>query len=196
MAPILHNPIFFEKINTFDGLNDEKRGKILSEIVKDYNILYTIWGRIMHYSTNIEHMLKEHLNYENRKITLGALIGEFKEDCKVKRCFTKYSKLISTLSKLNKKCRIIWSHGLLTYSLKKGRLIKHLIYAEKNRRRIWVKKKTEIDNDYFANVANILFPKVLKGLIDMYDARDLEIKTSFIVPVQKDNGVFDFIFVK
>ncbi len=72
MVPTIHNPIFFENIHNLDGLSNDEKNNILSEILEDYNNLYEIWGRIMHYSTNIEHLLREHLNEENNIITLGG----------------------------------------------------------------------------------------------------------------------------
>lgn len=190
------------KFKKLDKIEKGKEMEIASKALKDQELLFTIWGRIMHHSTMIENMLKEHLNLENDKMGLDLLIKKFEEDCKGKRCLTKYSKLISLLKKLNKECRIVWAHGCLTYSLKKGKLIKHLIYAKKNRAGSWMKKEIEIKNDYFDNIANILFPRVFDELLKMWDARDsegnpqLKTKTPFIIPVNKGNGIIDFIFVK
>jgi len=199
MTRRIHLPIFFKKL---DKIKEGEGKRISYDILEDREKLLQIWGRIMHYSTNIENILKEHLNYENRNFGLGKLIDEFERDCRSKRRFIRYSKLISALKKLNKKCRIIWSHGCLTYSLKRDILIKHLIYSEENRRGVWIRRRREVGNDYFDQIANKLYPEVISGLFSMWDTRDsngnphLKIKTPFIIPIQEDSGIINFIFVK
>ena len=199
MAIMIHLPILFEKL---EKLPEKEGVKIANEALRDREKLLPIWGRIMYYSTTVENILKEHLNIKNKGAMLGRLINLFEIDCKKKRLFTKYSKLISTLKKLNKKCRVAWSHGCLTYSLKKGKLTKHLIYTEIKRNKKNIKRKIEIGNDYFDQVANKLYPEAIDELMKMVDAKDskgkphLNRKTSFIIPVQNNNGKFNFIFVK
>ncbi len=195
----MYLPIFFENLEKIP----EKDGvRIATEILQDREKLSSIWGRIMYYNTNIENILKEHMNLKSENITLGRLIDKFETDCKNKRRLTKYYKLISLLRKLNKKCRVLWSHGCLTYSLRKGKWIKHLIYADKNNRGRWIERKVEIDNNYFDKEANILYPEVVDSLMKMVDERDskgephLNRKTSFIIPMQDDLGNGTFIFVK
>lgn len=198
MGSTIHHPIFFENIHNLDGLSADERNRVLSEMLKDCNILYEIWGRIMHYSTNIEHMLREHLDHENEVVMLGRLITEFCSDTNTQN----YPQLILDLNDLKEKCRNLWAHGTLTYAFEGGKLIKYLINRQRDQRGIETIEKIEIDNDYFDNIANILFPKVLEGLFKMWDTenpdgtRHLRTKTSFILPVQKDNRVWDFIFVK
>ncbi len=183
-------PIFFDRLI---DLSKEEVEKIPTKILEDLKGLYEIWGRIMHYSTDIENMLKEHLNLENEKMMLGSLIEKFKEDSSAK----KHPQLLLDLDKLNKKCRILWAHGFLMYALENGQLVNYLVYTEKDESTgEWSKKKISIGNDYFDQIANVIFPEVIGGLFKMYDKKDLKTKTSFIVPLQKDSGASDFIFVK
>ncbi len=186
----MYYPIFFKGLT---NLTKEEGVEIAPKILEDLEGLYKIWGKIMHYSTDVENMLKEHLNLEDEKMMLGSLIEKFKRDSNAR----KHPQLLSDLDKLNEKCRILWAHGYLMYALENGQLVNYLVYTEKDEGTgEWSKKKISIGNAYFDQIANIIFPEVIGGLFKMYDEKDLKTKTSFIIPVQKDSGVFDFIFVK
>ncbi len=193
----MHLLIFFEGL---DRVPEADARRISAEVMEDREKLIPIWGRIMSYSTTIENILKEHLTCKNEKKTLGDLITLFETDCRTKG-YTAYSKLISTLKRLNDQCRILWAHGSLTYSLKTdGGWTKHLIYANRDAEGDWVETKVEIGNDYF-DQANIIYKEVIDEIRKMMDDRDsqgnliLKRQTSFIIPMQ-DPGKIDFIFVK
>jgi len=182
---MVYYPIFFEGL---DNLSEEEIKKNIPEIMNDLEVLYSLWGKIMHYSTDVENMLKEHLELEEG-VMLGPLIKKFGDDSDAQ----KHPQLLLDLDELNNKCRIVWAHGILKYSVEYGKLIKHLVYTERS---TGVEQKIEINNDYFDNVTNIVFPNVFKGLYDMHTLKDLKVKTPFIVPIKRDDGTFEFLCKK
>lgn len=186
-------PFFFEDLQ-----KSKLDPKLLAR--KGYEIKYNLmpyWGQIMHASTFVEKVLREHLGKKNGKALLGDLIQNFSKDNNAK----KYPTLIKDLNKLNTKCRIIWSHGALTFKEEKGKIVAYLIANLKISKAKYKESRIKIDEKYLNKIMTI-FNKVFTEFEIMFYAKDnsgkplLHIKTPFIIPIITDQKKVDFTFVK